>query len=146
MKKILFLLFIVPAFFANAQGPIKAWNDQLDDFIESYNKIDTDLSQLYSGKGADVFMFTYFDPESGNVVKEATISNPEGTDAVDETTIEQARQIVTNHLSSEASKNARLNGILNEFAKRNTGIVLLYTSEGNTQPKKVVISPKEIKK
>ena len=148
MKKIyLSLLLLLPALFLNAQGPIKAWNDQLDDFIEVFNQIDPTLDQLYAQKGIDSFAFTYFDPETGNVIKEATIFDSNAFNNVNDDLMAQAKGIAVKHLSAAAKKNSRLNSILNEFAKRGTNIVLVYSADfgGNNATKKVVITPNDLK-
>ena len=148
MKKIcLTLLLLIPALFASAQGPIKMWNDQLDDFIEVFNQIDPALDQLYTDNGLSTYTFTYFEPESGNVVKETTIFDPNTFGTVDDNFLAQAKSIALNHLANAAKTNTRISSILNEFNKRNTNIVLLYSTEknGNRVTKQITITPNEIK-
>lgn len=147
MKKFfLTFLLIIPAFFANAQG-IKAWNDQLDDFIDVFNQVNPALDQLYSDKGISTFGFTYYDPETQNVVMEASIFDSNDFNKVDDELMAQVKGIALNHLTNSAAKNARINSIVNEFDKRNTDIILLYTaSENNNRvTKSTTITPKEIK-
>ena len=148
MKKIfLTLLLLIPALFAKAQGPIKMWNDQLDDFIEVYNQIDPTLSQLYNEDGMDAFIFTYFEPEAGFVVKEATIDDKDAFNKVDDKIMNEAKSIALKHLGNAVRTNTRMNNIINEFAKRNTNIVLMYSDEigPNRNIKQIVITPAEVK-
>lgn len=142
MKKLfLSLFFFVTVFAVSAQGPIKTWNDQLDDFITVFNELDPALSQLYSDNGINSFAFTYYDPDSGNVVKEATIFDAAHFDKVDDTLMGNARQLVADGLSEKAKNNARLASILGEFAKRNTQIILLYSTnkDGSKATKQIVV-------
>lgn len=148
MKKIyLTLLLLIPAFLANAAGPVRTWNDQLDDFITAFNELDPALEQLYSDNGISAFTFTYFDPETGNVVKEASIFDSEAFNKVNDQLMEEAKKIVVDNLSASVKKNARLSSIVNEFEKRNTKIVLLYSTTQNDKKltKQIVITPSEIK-
>lgn len=149
MKKIyLTLLLLIPAFFLNAQGPIKLWNDQLDTFIEIFNQVDPALEQLYSDNGISSFTFTYFDPESGNVIKEATVFDNGEFEKVNDELLSKAKSIVIGHLADALKKNNKMNTILNEFTKKNADIVLLYTTEvnGNKLKKQIAITPAEIKR
>lgn len=148
MKKIyLTLLLLIPAFLANAAGPVRTWNDQLDDFITAFNELDPALEQLYSDNGISAFTFTYFEPETGNVVKEASIFDSEAFNKVNDQLMEEAKKIVVDNLSASVKKNARLSSIVNEFEKRNTKIVLLYSTTQNDKKltKQIVITPSEIK-
>lgn len=148
MKKVLLtLILLVPALLSNAQGPIKTWNDQLDDFITVFNQVDPALDSLYGDNGVSVFEFTYFEPESGNMVKEASIFDIEEYNKVNDELMGKAKGVVVDHLSKAAKSNARQNQILNEFAKRGTNIVLLYSANdnGNKVTKQIVITPAELK-
>lgn len=148
MKKVLLtLILLIPALFASAQGPIKTWNDQLDDFIECFNQVDPAYEQLYNDNGVSTFIFTYFEPDSGNVVKEASIFDMDGYNKVDDAMMNQAKSVVVKHLADSAKKSQRINSILNEFAKRGTNIVLLYSTNNgdNKLTKQIVITPSEIK-
>lgn len=148
MKKIyLTLLLLIPAFLVNAQGPIKSWNDKLDDFIEVFNKINPTLENLYGDKGAEVFEFTYFEPESENVVMEASILDTDQYNSINNDVMNQAKDIVVNHLASSTRGNARMNTILGEFEKRGTDIILLYSTVkgGEKIGKTLRITPAEIK-
>lgn len=145
MKKIfLTLLLLIPTLFASAQGPIKSWNDQLDDFIDAFNQVDPTLKQLYSDNGVDAYVFTYFDPESGNVVMEGTISDDNGLNNVTDDLMSQAKSKVVSHLGNSAKKSTRINSIVNEFDKRNTNIVLLYSTPRGAK-KQISVTPSEIK-
>ena len=145
MKKIfLTLMLIVPAFLANAQGPIKQWNDQLDEFIIVFNNVDSSLDKLNSEKGLNTYTFTYFEPESGNVVKETTVYDKNGLDLVDDQMLSSAKNTALKHLANSARSNSRINSIVNEFDKRNTNIVILYTSPDSSAVKRILIAPTEI--
>lgn len=159
MKKlILTILLVLPALLINAQGPIKSWNDQLDDFITIFNGIDPQLEQLYSDNGIEVFTFTYFEPTStnpdsrysitddGNVIKEASIFTTNEYNKVDDQIMNQAKAIVIDRLKKEAAGNARLKNIIHEFARRKVNLVLQYTTSqtGDKQVKQIVISPAEL--
>ena len=147
MKKILLtLIMLVPALLADGQGPIKSWNDQLDDFITNFNETDTALGQLYSDNGISAFIFTYFEPESGNVIKEASVFDDADFEKIDDALMKQAKDIALGHLSKGARENARIKSILNEFQKRGTDIVLLYSTPiGDTEAtKSVILTPAEI--
>ena len=143
MKKIILtILLVLPALLINAQGPIKSWNDQLDDFITIFN-------------GIDVFTFTYFEPTStnpdsrysitddGNVIKEASIFNMNEFNKVDDQIMNQAKTIVVDRLKKESAGNSRLKSILQEFKKRKVNLILQYTINptGDKQVKKIVIAP-----
>lgn len=148
MKKIyLTLLLLIPALFASAQGPIKAWNDQLDDFITVFNQVNPTLEQLYADNGADVFGFTYFEPESGDVIMEASILDNDQYNAVNDEVMREARNIALNHLGKATAGNSRMNQIVNEFAKRNTNVVLLYSTNkgGERITKSLTLTPQQIK-
>lgn len=145
MKKILMtLVLLVPALFAGAQGPIKAWNDQLDDFIVSFNEVIPTLNQIYADNGIDAYVFTYFEPESGNVVMEGSIRDDNEFNKVNDELMNQARSVAVNHIASTAKKNSRINSILNEFDKRKTNVVLLYSTMKGDR-KQVSATPAEIK-
>ena len=148
MKKILLtMLLIVPALMASAQGPIKMWNDKLDDFIEAFNQVTPTLEQLYSDNGIDSFAFTYYDPETGNVVMEASIPDSNDMSKVSDDLMANAKSIAVKHLSNKVKSSARIKQIINEFNNKNTNIVLLYgvTLNDDFPTKQIVISPKEIK-
>lgn len=149
MKKILFTLaLLIPALFANAQGPIKQWNDKLDDFIEIFNQVTPSLNELYAANGApDTFIFTYFEPQEENVVMETSILDNDAYNNINEDVMKEAKGIVVKHLGKAAATNARQSAILNDFEKRNTNIVLLYSTPrgGETVTKKLTITPAEIK-
>ena len=148
MKKIyLALLFLLPTMIASAAGPIKTWNDQLDDFIVVFNEIDPALEQIYLGNGIDDFTFTYFDPDTGNVIKEMMINDEDAYNKVTDDVMQQARAKAQSHLASSVSKNARMKTIANEFAKKNTNVVLMYSYLKDDQKltKKATITPSEIK-
>ena len=149
MKKIyLTLLLLLPAFFANAAGPILTWNFMLDDFIPVFNQIDdTQLAQLYADNGVDGFVFTYFDPETGDVIKECMISDENGYNNVSDDVMNRARAIALSHLQEAYKKNSRINQVVNEFAKRNTNLELMYSTlkDDRKITKKVMITPNEIK-
>lgn len=159
MKKIILtILLVLPALLINAQGPIKSWNDQLDDFITIFNGIDPQLEQLYNDNGIDVFTFTYFEPTStnpdsrysitddGNVIKEASIFNMNEFNKVDDQIMNQAKAIVVDRLKKESAGNSRLKSILQEFKKRKVNLILQYTINptGDKQVKKIVIAPTEL--
>lgn len=146
MKKILLtFLLLLPAFLSNAQG-IKAWNDQLDDFIDVFNQVNPALQQLYSDNGISQFGFTYFEPESANVVMEAAIMDNADYDKITDEVMAKAKDIAISHIANASKTNARIGGIINEFEKRNTKIDLLYSTNknGERMTKKVVITPAEI--
>lgn len=144
MKKIyLTLLLLITVMAVNAQGPIKLWNDQLDQFITEFNQVDTALEQLYSSNGLTDFIFTYFEPESGNVIKETTVYNSNPGAFINDELLASAKSIALNQLAKSLRSNSKMKPIINEFAKRNTQIVLLYTADGKVLDK-VVISPSEI--
>lgn len=144
MKKILLsLILLLPALVADAQGPIKLWNDQLDKFITAFNEVDPALNQLYSDNVISVFAFTYYDPESGDVIKEASVFDSDAFGKINDDLMAKAREIVVKGLVSQSG----LTPILKEFEKKNTDIVLLYTTEsdGKKLTKQVKIAPSEIK-
>ena len=144
MKKILMtLMLLIPALFANAQGPIKLWNDQLDDFVEVFNKETPALEQIYESNGVDGFIFTFLDPESGNVVMENSIADTDAFNKVNDDLMGQAKKATVTYLGSSTNKNSRLNSIVNEFDKRKTNVVLRYSNNGNK--KEITITPAEIK-
>lgn len=144
MKKIyLTLLLLITVMAVKAQGPIKLWNDQLDQFITEFNQVDTALEQLYSSNGLTDFIFTYFEPESGNVIKETTVYNSNPGAFINDELLASAKNIALNQLAKSLRSNSKMKPIINEFAKRNTQIVLLYTADGKVLDK-VVISPSEI--
>ena len=144
MKKIyLTLLLLITVMAVQAQGPIKLWNDQLDQFITEFNQVDTALEQLYSSNGLTDFIFTYFEPESGNVIKETTVYNANPGAFINDELLASAKSIALNQLAKSLRSNSKMKPIINEFAKRNTQIVLLYTADGKVLDK-VVISPSEI--
>lgn len=148
MKKLLLsLILIIPALLANAQGPIKTWNDQLDDFISTFNQLDPALENLYSENGISSFTFTYFEPESGNVVKESSIFSADSFNQVNDQLMAQAKKMVTDYLDEAASTNSRLNSIIKEFEKKKTDIVLLYSFDDNGKKltKEITIHPSELK-
>lgn len=148
MKKIFVtLLLLIPALLVSAQGPIRQWNDKLDAFIEVFNQCDPDLEKLYSDNGINAFTFTYYEPETKNVVKEASIFNNDAFKLVDDELMNQAKAIVVNRLSEAAKKDTKLNNILNEFSKKDTNIVLLYSTnlDDNKATKQILITPEEIK-
>lgn len=160
MKKIyLTLLLLIPALFANAQGPVKAWNDQLDEFIDLFNRIDPTLDQLYGQNGINsTFTYTYFEPntanassrysltDEGNLIKETTLFESNEFSNVTDELMNEAKAIAVNHLASGARSNARINSILNEFVKRDINVILNYTTEKNGQKlsRQVTITPREI--
>lgn len=147
MKKIIFtFILLIPALLATAQGPIKTWNDQLDDFITVFNGYDSSLNQLNSDNGISAFIFTYFEPESGNVVKEASVFDNADFEKVDDTLLQKAKDLSINNLRQAAKEQNRIRSIINEFAKRGTNIVILYSTPiGETKAtKQVVISPSDI--
>lgn len=132
---------------ANAQGPIKMWNDQLDDFIEVYNQIDPALAKIYAAKGIDAFVFTYFDPDTGDVIKEAMIADENGYNKVDDELIAQVRTMVVDHLRNAVKGTARMQTIVNEFARRGTNVEVMYSTniDDKKVTKKTVIAPKELR-
>lgn len=159
MKKIfLALLLIIPAFYANAQR-VKAWNDQLDSFIDLFNQIDTSLDQLNSQNGIEnTFTYTYFEPnvenaasrysltDEGNVIKETTIFDSNEFNNVDGQLLEDAKSLAVQHLANGARKDSRMNSIINEFSKRGINIFIVYTTEknGDKLSEQIIITPKEI--
>ena len=160
MKKIyLTLLLLIPALFANAQGPVKTWNDQLDEFIDLFNQIDSSLDQLYGENGINsTFTYTYFEPnvsnadsrysltDEGNLIKETTLFENNEFNNVTDDLMNEAKAIAIRHLAAAARSNSRMNNILNEFIKRDINIILKYTTESNGQKlsKQVTITPREI--
>lgn len=146
MKKIfLTLLLILPAFLANAQGPIKTWNDELDEFIEVLNGVDPALQDINSSSGINYFVFTYYEPESGNVIKEFMVADNAEFDKVNDALLQKDKEMVAGHIA--ANRNARMNTILGDFAKRGTNIDLMYsTNRGDKkETKKISITPSELK-
>lgn len=149
MKKLIFpLAFLIAALWANAQGPIKQWNDKLDDFIEVFNQTTPLLNNLYGENGvSDTFIFTYFEPESGNVVMETSIADNDDYNEINQDVMRDAKEIVVDHLNQSAANSARQREIMNEFAKRNTNIILLYSTpkNGESVTKKITITPNDIR-
>lgn len=147
MKKyFLTILLMLPALLSNAQG-IKAWNDMLDDFIDVFNKVNPTLDQLYADNGVMTAGFTYFEPETGNVVMEAEVIDPSTFANIDNEVMDQAKNQVVNHLAKSTKSSSRINSVVNEFDKRNTNVVLLYSTNqnGNRVTKQVTVTPSEIK-
>ena len=147
MKKIcLTILLLLPALLSNAQG-IKAWNDMLDDFIDVFNKVNPTLDSLYENNGVVTAGFTYFDPVTENVVMEAEVIDPSAFGNVTDDVMNQAKDTVVNHLAKATKSSQRINSVVNEFEKRNTDVVLLYSANqnGNKVTKQVTITPSEIK-
>lgn len=148
MKKIyLTLLLLIPAILAGAQGPIKTWNDQLDDFIAAFNEVNPAVEQLYADNGVQPYVFTYFEPESGNVVMEAAIADNDDYNKISVDVMNQARDIVLNHLAHKAKTSPRINQILGIFENKGTDVVLLYTTPRNAEriSKDLTITPQQIK-
>lgn len=149
MKKFcLTLLLLVPAMIASAVGPIRAWNDMLDDFIANFNEINPTLDAIYTGAGLDYFGWTYFDPETGNVVMEAQLFDINDLDNVDDELMEQAKGIALNHLQNSYKKSSRIQSIVNEFGKRGTDIDIMFSANNQNDQKikkKVSFTPSQIK-
>ena len=159
MKKIyLTLLLLIPALFANAQGPVKLWNDQLDAFIDLFNQIDPTLERLCADNGIDnSFTYTYFEPkvsnadsrysltDEGNVIKETTIFDSNQFNNVTDAFLDNAKDLALRHLAAGA-RNAKMNSIINEFVKRDINVILLFSTESNGKKltKQIVITPREI--
>lgn len=149
MKKFcLTLLLLVPAMIASAVGPIRAWNDMLDDFIANFNEINPTLDAIYTGAGLDYFGWTYFDPETGNVVMEAQLFDINDLDNVDDELMEQAKGIALSHLQNSYKKSSRIQSIVNEFGKRGTDIDIMFSANNQNDQKikkKVSFTPSQIK-
>lgn len=159
MKKIfLTLMLLIPALFASAQGPVKLWNDKLDSFIDLFNQIDPALDELNSKNGiTNTFTYTYFEPkvsnadsrysltDEGNVIKETTLFANDEFNNISDQLLDEAKDIAVRHLAA-GSRNAAMNGIVNDFVKRDINIILLYTTEkdGKKLSKQIMITPREI--
>lgn len=150
MKKFcLTLLLLVPAMIASAVGPIRAWNDMLDDFIENFNEVNPTLDAIYTDAGLDYFGWgAYFDPETGNVVMEAELFNFDDLDNVTDDLMQQAKSIALAHLQNSYRKNSRIQSIVNEFGKRGTDIDIMFSANNSNNQKvkkKVSFTPSQIK-
>ena len=149
MKKFcLTLMLLIPALMASAVGPIRAWNDMLDDFIEDFNQVNPTLDRMYTDAGIEYFGWTYFDPDSGNVVMEAEIFDINDLDKVTDDMMAQAKNVALNHLAASNRKSSRISSIVSEFGKRGTNIDLLYSAKNQNDQKvtkKVSFTPAQIK-
>ena len=159
MKKIyLTFILLIPALLANAQGQVKAWNDKLDSFIDLFNQIDSDLEELNAQNGiTNTFTYTYFEPkisnaesrysltDEGNVIKETSLFNSNEFDNVTDNLLDEAKDMAVRHLAA-GSRNSTMNGIINDFVKRDINVIILYTTERNGKKlsKQIVITPREI--